>query len=195
MDVQEPTLWPQLIARIQSGDRTAEEELARFFHPRVRALVSARLRDSHAGLEVAQECVLAVLLAARNGQIREPERLPAFIYGTARNMVNNHFRSRSASAESDPPAAEPAVHSQQFEEQAEREQRSRVRAALEKLNLTDKRILLYVLVEGMNPREIAPLVGLSAENVRTRKSRALKQVVREIRMSRNPAGNHSTGEE
>jgi DNA-directed RNA polymerase specialized sigma24 family protein len=32
----------------------------------------------------------------------------------------------------------------------------------------------------MNPREIAPRVGLSAENVRTRKMRAIRQVTEEL---------------
>jgi len=40
------------------------------------------------------------------------------------------------------------------------------------LNALDRRILLLTLIEGMNPRDIAPIVGLKADVVRTRKARA-----------------------
>ena len=55
-----------------------------------------------------------------------------------------------------------------------------MRGALERIDPRDRVILLLTLVEGMNPREIAPRVGLSAENVRTRKMRAIRQVKEEL---------------
>ena len=60
------------------------------------------------------------------------------------------------------------------------ERRALVRRALEHLKPLDRRILLLTLVDGMNPREIAPLVGLQPENVRTRKARAIKTISRVI---------------
>jgi DNA-directed RNA polymerase specialized sigma24 family protein len=48
------------------------------------------------------------------------------------------------------------------------------------LNALDRRIVLLTLIEGMNPREIAPIVGLKADVVRTRKARAVKEVAGEI---------------
>jgi len=60
------------------------------------------------------------------------------------------------------------------------EQRRMVREALGRIDPRDRVILLLTLVEGMNPREIAPRVGLSPENVRTRKMRAIRQIAEEL---------------
>ena len=49
--------------------------------------------------------------------------------------------------------------------------------ALTGLNRSDKGILLMTLVDGLKPGEIAYRLGLTAEVVRARKSRALKRVI------------------
>ena len=151
-----------------------------YFHPRIVAMAAVRLRDSEAAREIAQEALLAVLVALREGKLRESEKLPAFVSGTARNLVNNHFRSlreRPNSVELDPETPS-AVNLATEAELAE--QRRIVRGALERIDPRDRVILLLTLVEGMNPREIAARVGLSAENVRTRKMRAIRQVTEDL---------------
>ena len=150
------------------------------FHPRVVAMAVVRLRDPEAAREIAQEVLLAVLVALRGGKLREPEKLPAFVSGTARNLVNNHFRSLRE--QPNPVALDPETPSAvNLATEAElAEQRRTVRGALERIDPRDRVILLLTLVEGMNPREIAPRVGLSAENVRTRKMRAIRQVTEEV---------------
>jgi RNA polymerase sigma factor (sigma-70 family) len=60
-----------------------------------------------------------------------------------------------------------------------------VRRALGILDSTDRKILLLTLTEGLKPAEIAARLGLTAEVVRTRKSRALKKTVERMkRLSR-----------
>ena len=46
--------------------------------------------------------MLAVVLALRDGHLREAERLAAFVYGTARNLINNYLRTRSRLPREDP---------------------------------------------------------------------------------------------
>ncbi|SRR5713226_4350450 len=172
--------WQDLADRVRQGDSSAEEELSVHFHPRIVAMAVVRLRDSEAAREIAQEALLAVLVALREGKLREPEKLPAFVSGTARNLVNNHFRSLREQPK--PVALDPETPSAvNLETEAElAEQRRTVRGALERIDPRDRVILLLTLVEGMNPREIAPRVGLSTENVRTRKMRAIRQVTEEL---------------
>ena len=57
---------------------------------------------------------------------------------------------------------------------AERE--ALVRRALDRLDRTDREILLRTLIEGEKPGVIAEALGLSPEMVRQRKSRAIKKV-------------------
>ena len=173
--------WQDLANRVRQGDSSAEEELGVHFHPRILAMAVVRLRDPEAAREIAQEVLLAVLVALREGKVREPEKLPAFVSGTARNLVNNHFRSlreqpNTVALDPETPSAVNAATEAELAEQ-----RRTVRGALEHIDPRDRVILLLTLVEGMNPREIASRVGLSAENVRTRKMRAIRQVTEDLR--------------
>jgi len=62
---------------------------------------------------------------------------------------------------------------------------------LEQLELTDQRILLLTLVEGLKPGDIAQRLNLTSEVVRARKSRAVRKVTETIRkLSRKGPGDH-----
>lgn len=177
----QPIRWEEMVSRIQAGDPSAEEELGSFFRARVMALAMVRLRDPELAEEVAQETLLAVLKALRDSSVREPEKLPGFVYGTARNLVNNHLRSMSQRPNHVPLDFEGVSSSDVAQEAEWEEQRRVVRAALDEMKPLDRKILLLTLVEGLHPREIAPQVGLSAENVRTRKARAIRALIAEMK--------------
>ena len=181
--------WKSLISRVQQGDRDSEADIARLFHRRVLMLASVRLHGSDAAQDVAQDTILAVLRALRTGAIREPYNLPGYVLGTARNLVNNHHRKLSGSREVhiDPPV-EPGAESQALAA-VDGERRALVRDALKQLNWLDRKILVLTLVEGMHPREIAPVVGLKPEVVRTRKARAVRAVseaIQNVTRTRRP---------
>jgi len=173
-----PTAQEQarLVERIRHGETTAEERLVELFHERVRILALARTRKSEVARELAQDVVMAVVIALRNGQIRDGEKLTAFVYGTARNHLNHHFRVSSRAPGEDEllpdhAVADPADPIAQFERV------TLVRQALTLLNAADRKILLLTLVDGLKPGEIARRLGLSDEVVRARKSRLVKKIV------------------
>ena len=172
--------WANLARRIAQGDRSAEAELAGLFYPRVRVFACARLHGSDASLDIAQETILAVIEALRAGRLRTPYNLPGFVLGTARNLVNNHHRKQAKAPEVLEGPPDRPVETDGQRAGLDNERRGLVRKALGRLNALDRRILLLTLVEGMHPREIAPIVGLKAGVVRTRKARAVKEVAGEI---------------
>ena len=187
--------WPSLVRRIERGDGTAETELAREFHQRVLTAASVRLNGSDAAEDIAQETLAAVLQALRAGALREPEKLPGFVLGIARNLINNHCRlearRRGVVADVDelPERAAPAdaEGGAAFDE----ERRALVRQALAHLKPVDRRIVMLTLVEGMSPREIAPVVGLEPDLVRTRKTRAVRAIGRAIeKLTRKGRSDH-----
>ncbi len=191
MPDDDATFWVSLARKIEQGDREAEAELARQFYVRVRPMASVQLRWSDAAVDIAQETIVQALEALRAGRLREPEKLPAFVLGIARNLINNHKRkeAQSRGVRERPPArpvdADPALT------RLDEQQRTLVRAALARLSPVDRRILRLTLVEDRTPREIAPLVGLTPEVVRTRKSRAVKALADEIEaMTRTPRPDH-----
>jgi RNA polymerase sigma-70 factor, ECF subfamily len=185
---------PELVRRVASGDASAERTLIEYFAPRVRAMTLARTRDVDLARDLAQESLMAILVAARRGQIRDLDRIAAFVGGVARNIVNNHRRRTVKLLES--PLDEellqaglPGLISETDDEELDRQRQ--MSRALSTLGASDREVLLLTLVDGLKPGEIAEKTGLSPDVVRTRKSRALKRVLEAIdSQSRNPAVRH-----
>jgi RNA polymerase sigma factor (sigma-70 family) len=169
-----------LVERVRRRDGPAEEELVQLFSDRIAFLIRARTRDPEAARDLTQDVLMAVVLALRNGHLRESERLAAFVYGTARNLINNYLRSRSRLPRAD--SIDDDVHIADSQNPFDDTERTAlVRNALDVLDSIDRRILLLTLVEGLKPGEIAARLGLTSEVVRTRKSRALKKAIERVK--------------
>lgn len=176
-----------LVVRIREGNPAAEDELIRAFSKRVSLMVLARTRDPEAARELTQEVLLAVLQALRSGQMKEPEKLSAFVYGTARNLVSNYFRARGQQLRAESLSLDLLI-AQPTDDREHTERMNLVHRAMERLNAIDRKILLMTLVEGLKSGEIASQLNLTPEVVRQRKSRAVKKVIECVRkMSRKRA--------
>jgi RNA polymerase sigma-70 factor (ECF subfamily) len=180
----------RLVDRIRSGDGAAEEELVRYFSPRVFAMLVARTRDRETARDLLQDVLIAVLRSVRDGALRDSERLVPFVHGTARNLVNNYFRDKVR----EPKTEELSDDCAQIirHDQLEADERERmVRMALATVDDTDRQIVLMTMVEGRKPGDIATQLGLSSEVVRQRKSRAIKKIAEFVRgLSRSPFGDY-----
>ena len=179
-----PQQQSSLAERVRTREPSAEEELVSLFSDRIRVLVLARTRDPETARDLTQEVMLAVVLALRHEQLREPEHLAGFVYGTARNVINNYLRTRSRLPRED--SIDAALHLASPPGPVDDSERiALVRRALATLKATDREILLLTLVEGLKPGEIAVRMALTAEMVRARKSRALKKIIDRVkRLSR-----------
>lgn len=165
-----------LFERIRLGDAAAEEELVQSFGGKVFAMAVARTRDREASRDLVQDVMWAVLQGLRGGQLRAPDKLAAFVSGTARNLINNYFRTRTRAVRDvrHTPSRWMTDPSHSIEDQ---ERTQLVRRAVSELESDDRRILMLTLVEGLTPGEIASRLRLSPEVVRQRKSRAIKKVI------------------
>lgn len=167
--------------RVRLGEAAAEAELVTAFRPGLVVMLYLRTRDRGLAEELAHDVLLAVLEALRAGKLREAERLGGFVHGTARNLMNNHFRRKSAA-----PTLEPLdAHIERLptapaEDREVHERRAVVRRAIEELEGQDRSVLSLTLVEGLKPGEIAARLGVSPEAVRMRKSRALRRVTERV---------------
>lgn len=166
-----------LAQRILAGDRLAEEELYNTYGRGVMVIAIARTRDREAARDLTQEVFIAVLQAVRAGQLREPEKLAAFVQGTARNLINNFLRSRVRRAECDLEAATEEPQASDLIAELESSERQRlVRREIDSLSPVDQQILLWSMVDGHSLAEIAIRLKMSHETVRTRKSRMVKKI-------------------
>lgn len=76
----ETAAWVQ---RIAGSDRRAEEELIRFFQPRVIAFVAQRIRHRATAEEAVQDVLWAVIRALREGKVNDQTFPPMFMVSPA----------------------------------------------------------------------------------------------------------------
>ncbi|MEO7274528.1 MAG: sigma-70 family RNA polymerase sigma factor [Vicinamibacterales bacterium] len=178
-----------LVARVAAGDAAAETALLADLTPRVRAMLRARTRNGDLAGDLTQDTLVAVLRAARAGQVREAAAIRGFALGVARNLLANH--QRTAFARPTEPIDERVLAAVEHDGHARRERETLLRRALAALTDGDRQVLLLTLVDNLKPAAIAERMGLSAEAARTRKTRALKRVKDELAsLSRPAASDH-----
>jgi RNA polymerase sigma factor (sigma-70 family) len=167
-----------LADRIRRGDGAAEEELVNAYRRGILAIATARVRDRDAALDLTQEVLMATLRALREGHLREPEKLPAFIQGTARNIINNFLRTRVRRSEC--PLDEQLPGADPVKELESAERQRLLRREVESYSPTDQQILLWSLVDGHSLSEVARRLKMSHEAVRARKSRLIRKIARKF---------------
>lgn len=85
-----------LVRRIQAGDRRAEEELVARFGEGLTFLLRRWTRDRDAAADLYQETFRLALEKIRRGELRDPERLAAFLHSLAKNLSIHHYRRETA---------------------------------------------------------------------------------------------------
>lgn len=176
LDATTPEQGAELARRIRGGDRLAEDHFARLYCDCVLAMALARTHDREAARELADDVLMAVIVALRAGTVRDPRRLGGFVHGTAFNLINGHQRRRRRRPREVSLDAEASI-SDPTDGIATEERHAAVRQAMRLLDERDHCILRLCLVEGMTPGEIAARLQLSAALVRQRKCRALRALV------------------
>lgn len=180
----------RLIKAISEGDRDAEREFAERYMPPVRAMLMARLRDPDLASDLKQDVMIEALCALRRGQVQDPEKLSQFVFGIARNCLNNYFRSSRRVTSVELPDELPDLS----DSAGQREQHDREQSALraiESLDPLDRVILQMTLVDGLKPGIIAEQLRLNPDVVRQRKLRATRRVSEFLRReSQKPATTH-----
>ncbi|HEX8924792.1 MAG TPA: sigma-70 family RNA polymerase sigma factor [Terriglobales bacterium] len=184
---------PDLVMAISKGDPQAERSFVERYSPRLRVMFQARTHDADLAADLTQEALIELICALRDSRLREPSKLTSFVLGTARNILNSHFRDQQRSPKlaelQDVPAAAASVQ-QSLEQEQYLELAAKALATLDK---TDNQILRMTLVEDMKPGAIAERLRLTSDVVRQRKTRATKRIVDFIRKSsQSQRLNHST---
>jgi len=186
-----PGQFRDLPERIRQGDASAETELVHHFTRRIFVMGVVRTHDREAARDLVQDVLIAVIGSLRKGQLLDPDKLAAFVHGTARNLINNRLRTERQQPQLEPLSENLAQAC--LSEELEYAERTRlVLQAMNRLGDEDRQILWMTLVEGRGPAEIASSLGLSSEVVRTRKGRAIRKVTDLIRnkLSRTLANCH-----
>jgi RNA polymerase sigma factor (sigma-70 family) len=183
----EPDEQKSLAERVRSGDSSAEEELVRAFGPRLLRLLRLWTRDEEAAREILNDALFTVVRALRDGRVREPEHLAAFVCGTARNLTRTFQRSRARRPMHEELSPDTIVYDPR-DELDPSSQRALVRDEIARLAPLDQSLLQLVLVGGLTLAEAGQQLGLSHEAARARKSRALRKIAEAVRCHTPAAG-------
>jgi RNA polymerase sigma-70 factor (ECF subfamily) len=155
-----------LADRLRAGDPAASRELVVRFQRGV-AVILRRCGVQAAEIEdLGQEVFRIVLDKARQGEVREPERLPGYVATVARNLGIEAGRRASARAARDGGDLLPEVASgaaSPLDELVAREQVALVRRLLEELGTDrDREVLMRIYLAGDEREVVARDLGLSA---------------------------------
>lgn len=135
-----------LARRIAAGDRGAEEELFLRYGTGVRFLLDRWCRDRATAEDLHQETLRLALQKMRQGEVRDPDRITAFLHGLARNLSVQFYRSAGSRRQGEPlPESETLPHPQAgpLAELLGRERSLRIREVLAELDSErDRQVLL-----------------------------------------------------
>jgi RNA polymerase sigma-70 factor (ECF subfamily) len=158
------------VSEAGSNAAEAEAELFRRLAPRVRLYGLRHLRDPAAADDLVQEVLVLTLERLRAGQVREPDRLASFVLGTSRLVVRNLRRGRKRREDLLDRFA--GVFPRRAEPDLLLLDQDRLRKCLEGLAPRERTVLVLTFFAEQPSGEIGATLALSAENVRTIRSRA-----------------------
>ena len=165
-----------LAARIGAGDdREAEAILCRRWLPRVRAYGRVHMRDGHAASDVAQEILVVLIRALREGRVQERDRLAAYVSGVCRNVVRDWKKGearRHELLERFGPAWDTTVPP------APSTDRARLTDCMNRLGARDRAIVVLTYFSDRSCDEIGRELEMNAGGVRVARHRALAKLHR-----------------
>jgi RNA polymerase sigma-70 factor (ECF subfamily) len=166
----------QLVLEFQQGSRDAFRELFERYRDPIYAFFRRRLENPSRAEELTQECFLALL---RNASRYEPRAsFRSYLYGIAVRMVfaeRRNARRETTDANSPEPRSEENLDAALW-----------IRRALEQLDANDREILMLREYEQLSYAEIAGMLRLPVNTVRSRLFRArmaLKEQLMPVRGS------------
>jgi RNA polymerase sigma-70 factor (ECF subfamily) len=162
-----------LIERIAAGDPRAEAELVERFGEGLLFLLRRWTRDPGAADDLYQETLRLALQKIRQGEVREPDRLAAFLRALARNLSIHHYRRGAVREGRERPfeperlegAAPEAVAEGPLQRLLRSEKAGLVRRLIEELGVErDRQVLLRFYIREEEKERICADLGLSGKD-------------------------------
>lgn len=128
--------------------------------------------------DVVQETLTAVVVALREGRVRNPDELAGYVYGTARNVISNLLRHDGRRSRTSLDDVRPTPRSETpdpLEIVVDKERREAASRCLDAMREEDRHVLYLAFHRGMKPREIAAELDVEPHVARQRKWRAMKR--------------------
>jgi RNA polymerase sigma-70 factor (ECF subfamily) len=173
------------LRRLQDRDSVTESHFVAYFRDLLRIKLRSRFFSTHAIEDVQQETFSRVITAVRAGEIRQPDRLGAFVNSVCNNVRLELYRDVTRNQHLDADSVEVPDPQADLEERMLREERVQmVREVLDKLSERDRNILRAVLEE-RDKDEICGEFGVERGYLRVLLHRAKKSFKTNYKKKKN----------
>lgn len=158
----------ELVHRISAGDPQAEAELVARYGPVLKHLVARWSRDPATAEDLVQETLGLALRKIRDGEVRQPESLGAFLHSLAKNQCIQLYRRTANRPERHEPLDEvrlPEARPGQLAGLLQREKIGLIRRVLAELRPErDRQVLFRYYIAEERAETICADLGLTAEH-------------------------------
>ncbi|MEM9598706.1 MAG: sigma-70 family RNA polymerase sigma factor [Acidobacteriota bacterium] len=158
----------ELVHRIHGGDRSAEGDLVDQFGRGLLLMLRRLTGDLALAEDLQQETFRIVLEKVRSGELRDPDKLPGFLRGTARNLLLSTRRQNARLRTGDglPLPLDPR-HGSQAEEAPQlrsvlrKEEARLVRKLLGEMRFErDRKLLVHFYLSDRSKQEVCEELGV-----------------------------------
>jgi RNA polymerase sigma-70 factor, ECF subfamily len=163
------------VANLRAGDLRTQEHFVAYFTELLHLKLRSRLNSPQAIEDVRQETFARVLDALRKeGALRHPERLGAFVNTVCNNVLFEHYRasSRSQSLDEEGQPELPAANADVLDIVAARQMKAKVREILLDMPERDRALLKAIFLEERDRDEVCRERGVDREYLRVLLHRA-----------------------
>lgn len=156
------------VERLQAGDFRTQEHFVAYFSELIQLKLRSRLNSPQAIEDVRQETFSRVFAALRDGKIRQPDRLGAFVNSMCNNVLLEHYRanSRDDSLDDDDERDFPAPNVDVLGAIANQQMAEKIREILEEMPERDRRLLREVFLEERDKDAVCKDFGVDREYLR-----------------------------
>ncbi len=161
-----------------AGDRQTQEHFVAYFTALLKLKLRSRLQSSHAIDDVCQETFARVFqVLRRDGGLRQPESLGAFVNNVCNHVLFEQYRSSSRSESLDVEGApEPAATgADALDIVSARQIKEKVRSILMRLSKRDRSLLKAVFLDERDRDEVCLEFGVEREYLRVLLHRAKQE--------------------
>ncbi len=166
------------IDNLCAGDRRTQDHFVSYFTALLELKLRSRLHSPQAVEDVRQETFVRVLRVLRkDGGLRQPERLGAFVNTVCNNVLFEHYRSSSKSQSLDEEGQPelPAVGASALDIASSKQLSGKVREILLGLPQKDRRLLKAIFLDERDRDDVCREFGVDREYLRVLLHRAKQE--------------------
>jgi RNA polymerase sigma-70 factor, ECF subfamily len=134
--------------RLRQGDRATQNHFAEYFGGLLRIKLRSRKLPPHLIGDVQQETFVRVLVAVRTGEVRQPDRLGAYVNSVCNHVLLEHFRGASREQHEDVDRVDVPDAGADLEERMIADERTQsVQATMDQLSERERAVLRGILLD------------------------------------------------